>query len=119
MKTSRLIIFTLCIFVAYCLTSCVQESTGSTRSDVPYFQFNSTDYDKLLQVYEVEDQFVTYQNQFNDTIRFKITRSTIGREEKVTGGSFFGTSGGSLVYFFDAQRIQLELTEWPDDYERT
>lgn len=119
MKTSRLIISALCLFVAFSIISCVQESAGSMRSDVPYFQFNSADYDKLLQVYEVEDEFVTYQNQSSEVIRFKVTSSTLGREQKVSGGSFFGTSGGSLVYFFDAQRIQLELTEWPDDYERT
>jgi len=89
------------------------------RSDVPYFQFEPSDYDKLLQVYEVEEEFVSYQNQSSQVIRFKITSSTQGRERKVTRGSFFGVSGGNLVYFFDAQRIHLELTEWPDDYIRT
>lgn len=119
MKTSYLIIPALLFAIGFSIISCGQESAGSIRPDVPYFQFESTDFDKLLQVYQVEEEFVSYQNQSNQVIRFKITSTTIGREQKVSGGSFFGTSGGALIYFFDAQRIQLELTEWPDDYDRT
>jgi len=119
MRTSYLLVSVLLLAIGLSTISCVQESAGSIRFDVPYFQFDTSDFDKLLQVYEIEEEFITYQNQSNQVIRFKIRSSTLGREGKVTGGSFFGTSGGSLVYFFDAQRIHLELTEWPDDYERT
>ncbi|MEM7086517.1 MAG: hypothetical protein AAF489_10065 [Bacteroidota bacterium] len=119
MKTFNPVIFTLLFAMSLTTISCVRESAGSKLSDVPYFQFETSDYNNLLQVYETEEEFVAYQNQFNEVIRFKITRSTLGREGKFTRGNFFGTGGGALVYFFDAQRIHLELTEWPDDYKRT
>ena len=114
MKTFNLIFLALLFVVGFCSISCFQESAGSLRSDVPYFQFDASDYDRLLEVYEVEEEFVSFRNQSDEIIRFKVNSSTIGREQKVSGGSFFGASGGSLIYFFDAQRIRLELTEFPD-----
>lgn len=78
--------------------------------DYPYYKFSETDKNSIINYdYEV-GTVLTYKNQVNDILRFKVVEIKEGKTNQYSRGSFSG-GGGYLEAYFERKIIRLEIIE--------
>jgi hypothetical protein len=73
---------------------------------LPYHRFNAYDYEKLLNPSDIGQEFV-YKNQFNESLKFKLIKSTLGKK---TFKTMKYNSFWQKQFCYDQQEMQLELS---------
>jgi hypothetical protein len=96
------------------IVSCSEGGATVHGMEVPYYTFEAADMNLTLDYNYKENQVITYQNQFGEQLRFKVT-STTNKKHGSYNGSFWG-SYSSLEYYYDSKLVYLRAL---DDYEGT
>jgi len=104
------------IFITLILVSCSTDNDVRIEENLPYYEFSNTDLEKLLSVYQKKEEIVTFQNQYNNKLRFKVTYSKKEKVEYRTGTLW--SSYTWVEFYHDRQLIELELLENSDDNEK-
>jgi hypothetical protein len=76
------------------------------EDNLPYHRFNAYDYEKLLNPSDIGQEFV-YKNQFNESLKFKLIKSTLGKK---TFKTMKYNSFWQKQFCYDQQEMQLELS---------
>ncbi len=82
----------------------------------PYYEFNTED-EKLLIKYDyIPNQIITYENQFNEQLNFKVISNVREKLGNYSSGTFSG-GGGILQNYYDSKIIRFEILE-NQNYDR-
>lgn len=109
MKKNLYIRFILLFLI---ILSC-ETDNDNVGFDVPYYQFSDENASLIINYNYSENQIITYQNQYDEQLNFKV----ISNETKKNGyytGTFSG--GTSLINHYDSKIIRFEILE-NNDYE--
>lgn len=88
------------------LFGCTEDSdSGNSQFDVPYYKFTSSDTNFLLKNTYSRNSTVTFKNQMNALINFKVISNETQKRE-FAPGTFSG--GGLLLNYFDNKTIVLK-----------
>ena len=99
-------IISILVFSIFGLNSC---SKNEPRDDgLPYYEFTQVERNKLITAPKVGDE-ITYKNQDNAVIKFKILKSTIGKTTEQRG-TFVGDYVNKYFHY-DQQQIEMRYNE--------
>jgi hypothetical protein len=93
------------------LVSCSKEP----EDNHPYYKFNDSDLNLIINYNYIENQIITYENQFGEKLHFKVMSNIFKKESKYSGSGFVG-SYSSLDYYYDSKIVRLEIVENESNY---
>lgn len=82
------------------------ENQYQTEENLPYHRLNAHDYEKLLNPSDSEQEII-FKNQFNEILKFKFIKSTLGKK---TYKVLKKDNSYQKMFCYDEQEIQLELS---------
>lgn len=99
----------ICIMLLSSLLSC---GVDSEVQEQPYYQFEASDYIRLLD-YE-ENDMLTFKNENEEVILYKVVEiSTEFKKASVIGGTFSGGQA-NIEYYYDEHLIKLMPLSFPN-----
>lgn len=108
MKTT--IVFLLFVILAGCSND---NDTEYFDKNVPYYKFTNSDSNYLIDSFNTIDEVISYKNQSNQILKYKVMSKKIEKAEERTG-SF---SGGNLLnYYYEIQRTELLSVDYPYEH---
>ncbi|TXE18090.1 hypothetical protein ES692_07540 [Psychroserpens burtonensis] len=85
---------------------------SSDEDTVPYYRFSAEDETLLIKYNYITDQVITYENQYNEKLHFKVVSNT--RQKSRYSLNFANgilNGGASLQNYYDSKIIRLEILE--------
>ncbi|WP_111708712.1 hypothetical protein [Lutibacter citreus] len=76
----------------------------------PYYRFNNEDKTLLIKYNYTPNQIITYENQFNEKLNFRVISNITEKRGSYSNGTFSG-GGGILGNYYDSKIVRLEIME--------
>jgi hypothetical protein len=83
--------------------------TENNYDRYPHYQFNNDDEKLIINYNYTTDQIITYRNQFNEELNFKVISNERKKSRYFVGATFSG--GGTLRNYYDSKIIRMEILE--------
>ncbi|MFY7669879.1 hypothetical protein ACOSP6_02195 [Tenacibaculum sp. MEBiC06402] len=103
----KIVLFSICINLLF---SCSDKINNNL--DLPYFQFQNEDQEKLLQLPELNKQ-LTFVNQNNNELTFDVVKSENGRQLHQRFNMPFGST---KYFYYDKQQLSLQSTLFDENH---
>ncbi|WP_299781496.1 hypothetical protein [uncultured Formosa sp.] len=101
----------VCCIVIFIFSGCEIDHNEETY---PYYKFESEDDTLLIKYNYIPNQIITYKNQFNKKLNFRVISNITEKRGSYSRGTFSG-GGGLLVNYYDSKIIRLEIIENPSN----
>ena len=95
----------MCLLALFILASCSIDSPQG-QDDI-YYKFEDGDKNLMLNYDYKPDEIITYQNQYGETLHFKVLSNISKKKGKYKSGFL----GSYLEYYYDSKIVRFEIIE--------
>jgi hypothetical protein len=101
------------ILTVFTVVSCSTDD-NENESNHPYYQFSASDRDLMIDYDYKEGDVLTYKNQDNELLQFRVVEVIERKAREYSRGTFSG-GGGILLSYYDSKIIKLEINQVGED----